>query len=170
MENEIWKDIPDYEGLYQVSNLGRVKSIKNKDNIKILKKFRAGNYYHGVALCKNGKKKTTAVHKLVAITFLNHKPCGFKFVIDHINDIKTDNRVENLQIVTSRYNSCKTQGKYLSKYKGVSIDKIKYKDKIYIYYRARILINNKDVPLGTYKNEYDAHLAYQEALNKYQLF
>ena len=128
--NEIWKDIPNYNGLYQVSNLGRVKSLpKKKYNHKgfyiskerILTLNNDGNYgYLTVVLYKNKIRKTFKVHKLVAMSFLNHNPCGYKLVVDHINDNPLDNRVENLQLITQRENTFKTQGKYTSQYKGVS--------------------------------------------------
>jgi hypothetical protein len=154
---EIWKDIPEYEGLYQVSNLGRVKSLMfNKE--KILKQANTNGYLQ-VRLCKN-KIKKFLVHQLVSMAFLNHKPCGFNLVIDHINDNPSDNRVENLQIVTNRYNTCKTQGKYSSQYKGVWWSKDKQK------WRAGILINKKPKFLGYFTDEKEAHLAYQNALKK----
>jgi len=80
--------------------------------------------------------------------------------LHHINGNSRDNRLENLQIVTQRFNSCKTQGKYLSKYKGVSLNK--KSNKWYSY----ITINYKIKYLGSYEKEYDAHLAYQKELKK----
>jgi TATA-box binding protein (TBP) (component of TFIID and TFIIIB) len=93
------------------------------------------------------------------MAFLNHKPCGMKLVIDHINDNKFDNRLENLQITSVRYNTCKKQEKYSSKYKGVSFRK---SDKKWV---ARIFIDGKIIYLGAFVNEYDAHLAYQKKCN-----
>ena len=97
---EIWKDIPNYEGYYQVSNLGNVSRVNSNSNLK------AGNThgYLQVVLCVNKQKKNYKVHQLVAMAFLNHKPCGMKLVVDHINGKKTDNRVENLQVITNRNN------------------------------------------------------------------
>jgi len=159
--NEIWKDVIGYKGIYIVSNLGRVKSLKfNKE--KILKSVINSNGYYTVVLYNNNTK-TRKVHQLVAESFLDHKPCGHKLVVDHINDIKTDNRVKNLQIVTQRYNACKTQGVYTSKYKGVFWKKERNK------WEAGIGINNKRKYLGLFINEYDAHLAYQNALNNLSL-
>lgn len=165
--NEIWKDVVDYEGIYMVSNLGRVKSLKfNRE--KILKSnINSSGYYTILLYNKNRINRT--VHQLVAQSFLEHIPCGFKLVVDHINDIKTDNKVENLQIVTTRFNCKKKQGNYSSQYKGVYICKRKHKDKVYIYYKAQIQINKNSKLLGYYKNEYDAHLAYQNALNNLSL-
>ena len=171
--NEIWKDIPEYEGLYQVSNLGRIKSLpkqwitgKNtlhKHDGKVLKLSKDKSGYLLTKLCKDKVQKTVKAHQLVAMVFLGHKPNKYELVIDHINDNPLDNRVDNLQIVTQRYNSCKTQGKYSSQYKGV------YFDKRYNTWCARYKLNGKQKYIGSFKNEYDAHLAYQNTLNQYNL-
>ena len=165
---EIWKDVPDYEGLYQVSNLGRVRSLPKvwisayggvrKHNGKIMKLQMNKFGYFSIRFFKNGIGKTMRVHQLVAMAFLGHKPCGYKLVIDHINDNPSDNRVENLQIVTVRFNTHKTQGKYSSKYKGVWFNKRSNK------FESRIKINYHYKYLGAFENEYDAHLAYENAL------
>lgn len=168
--DEIWKDIPGYEELYQVSNLGNIKSLsKIKLNNgkypyltkeKIIKERKDGAGYLGVALYKYGKRREFRIHQLVAITFLNHKPCGYNLVIDHINDNILDNRLENLQIITQRENAYKNQKNYSSKYKGVCYHKASKK------WIASICINDKNKYLGLYKDEYSAHLAYQKELNK----
>lgn len=157
MQNEIWKDILGYEGLYQVSSLGNIKSFHG-NNERVLKSSADYYGYHIIILCKNQLRKTFKVHQLVAMAFLNHIPNGNKMVIDHINDSKSDNRLENLQVVTQRYNSRKTQGKYSSQYKGVSWSKQNNK------WNSLIQINGKLKYLGNFTNEYDAHIAYQTAL------
>lgn len=165
LEGEIWKDIEGYEGLYQVSNLGRVKSLPRKGvgkNERILKQIDNTGGYLTVTIYLNKKGKIRRVHKLVAEAFLNHKPNGMNLVVDHINDIKIDNRVENLQIVTTRFNAFKTQGKYSSKYKGVNWNNLKNK------WQSRILIGGKRKHLGYYDCELKAHLAYQNALKEIQ--
>ena len=167
---EIWKDVPTYEGLYQVSNLGNVKSLSrfkmsgsNKVSVKgrVLKGRQTGlkkNMYLAVALYDNTHRKQYKIHVLVAMAFLNHTPCGHKLVVDHINDNKLDNRLENLQVVTHRFNTYKTQGKWASKYKGVSMCKIKNK------WRARIRIQGKEIIIGYFTCELAASLAYQNEL------
>lgn len=109
---EIWKDIKGYEGLYQISTNGRVKSLlkvtKFGNRLKvneemILKPALGKRGYYIVSLNHNGKSKTFTIHRLIAEAFIPN-PLNKKF-IDHINTIKTDNRIENLRWVTSKENS-----------------------------------------------------------------
>ena len=104
MINENWKDIEGYNGLYQISNLGRVKSLnyRNTGKEKILKPCKINNGYLLVALCKNGKSKHYLVHRLVAEHFITNP--DNKSCIDHINTDRTDNRVCNLRWVTHKEN------------------------------------------------------------------
>lgn len=159
---EEFRDIQGYEGLYQVSNLGRVKSLGNDKTRKekILNPSIDGNGYFHVRLYKDCKSKTTKIHQLVAISFLNHTRCGHKLVVDHINDIKTDNRLENLQIITQRENAYKTQCRYSSQYKGVYWHKVSNK------WKAKITINRKQIHLGYFKCELAASAAYQNKLKE----
>ena len=101
---EVWKDIKCYEGLYQVSNLGRVRSLNyNRTNeIKVIKETIDINGYAYVDLSKRGEKKRYKVHRLVADTFISK--IDSKDNIDHINTIRTDNRVENLRWCTHKEN------------------------------------------------------------------
>ena len=149
---EIYKDIPGYKGMYQVSNLGNVKSFR-KSKERILKPSIGDKGYYVVTLFNKRR-----IHQLVAEAFLNHTPCGMKLVIDHINNDKLDNRVENLQVVTQRFNTSKTEGKGTSKYKGVSWYK-KYNKWI-----AQITIDRKRINLGYFNCELAASLAYQNKL------
>lgn len=159
---EVWKDIPNYEGIYQVSNLGNIKSLKfNKE--KIIKSGVNSRGYLMVVLSNQSIRETRSVHSLVAEAFLNHKSIKSKIVIDHINDVKTDNRLDNLQVVSHRYNTYKTKNKYSSTFKGVHFVN---RNKKWI---AKIVINKKVKQLGMFDCELKAHLAYQNALKKYNL-
>lgn len=169
---EIWKDIPGYEDKYQVSNFGRVKSlkrkVKNKHSYRIVKeKILKQTYdfvgYLKVTLFYNNERKTKKVHQLVAMAFLNHKPDGHKFVVDHIDNNSFNNNVENLQIITNRQNSSKDKKGFTSKYTGVYWHKSSNK------WNSRIRINGRQIDLGYFKNEYDAHLAYINELDKLNL-
>jgi hypothetical protein len=159
MKNEIWKPVKGYEGIYKVSNLGKVKSLKFGKE-RLLKAGITSGGYAIVVLSKNKKQKNKYVHQLVAESFLNHVPDGLNLVIDHINDIKTDNRVYNLQIVTNRFNVKKTQGKYSSIFKGVYWHKSTNK------WASSIWIDGKRKHLGSFVNEFDASQAYQSELLK----
>ena len=108
---EIWKDVQGYEGLYQVSNLGRIKSLgRFVDKLKchywqeekILKLRKRVDGYLNVILSKKGKTKTFSVHRLVAMTFISNPEN--KPEVDHINAIKTDNSVNNLRWASHKEN------------------------------------------------------------------
>lgn len=151
---EIFKDLPGYESLYQVSNLGNVKSLNYRGNniAALLKPGKNSKGYLCVALAKNKVLKNCTVHSLVAMTFLNHKPNGFDIVVDHIDGNKTNNNVKNLQLVSMSMNTKKKinkSNKY-SMHKGVSWNKNSNK------WRAYIFIDKKEKHLGYYINEIEA--------------
>lgn len=103
-ENEIWKDIEGYEGLYQISSLGRVKSLGNDKTKKekILKQDKNKNGYFKVNLWKNNKTKTCQVHRLVAHAFIenpNKLP-----IINHKDENPSNNMASNLEWCTQKYN------------------------------------------------------------------
>lgn len=119
-KQERWKDIRGYEGLYQVSDLGKVKTLRKN---KILKPGKAGKGYLFVSLVKNSVREKRYVHRLVLETFnpredMDIKINGRSFLnVDHINNIKTDNRLENLQWLTPKQNTRKELDKTLFKRK-----------------------------------------------------
>ena len=88
---EIWKDIEGYEGLYQVSNFGRVKNIRRN---KELYYIHTNKKYLCVRLCKNGKKKYYLVHRLVAETYIPN-PNNYP-IVNHKDENKLNNNLDNL--------------------------------------------------------------------------
>jgi hypothetical protein len=110
---ENWKDIPGYDGIYSVSDLGNVKSIRTAKN-RMLKQFRSKRKYYSVCLYRNSKIKRYSVHQLVAMAFLNHVPNGNRMVVDHINGKHEDNRLCNLQILSHSENLKKRNKKLLN--------------------------------------------------------
>lgn len=112
IKKEIWKDIKNYEGLYQVSNLGRVRSlnkcVKHSNHYMNLKgqilkpQIDCQTSYKKIRLCKDGKYKHHSIHRLVAEAFIPN-PNNYP-VINHINENRIDNRIENLEWCTQKYN------------------------------------------------------------------
>lgn len=153
---EEWKTIPGYEGLYEVSSDGRVRSLNYQRTGKIqeLKLTLRKEKYFRVTLGKNGVNELFRVHQLVAIVFLGHVPNKFELVVDHINSNPKDNRVENLQILTNRKNSSK--GKKGNLPTGVS--------KINQKFRSVININGQSKRLGYFSTSEEASEAYQKEL------
>lgn len=124
-EAENWKDIFGYDGVYQVSDLGRVRSHKSGE-WKVLRPVNNSSGYLQVGLCKRRQNKTKRllVHRLVASYFVDNDNI-FNTEINHINEDKTDNRAVNLEWCDRSYNNSYNglqQRRYHTKYK---IDKIK---------------------------------------------
>jgi hypothetical protein len=165
-----WKDIPGYENMYQVSNLGQVRSLKRTRKSKggstsivrqrTLKPTLGSNGYLKVCLSHKNKRKTFCIHKLVAITFMNHEPSGHYQVIDHVNMNKLDNRLQNLRLVTMVENSSFDRG--TSKYTGVCFAKDRDRWQSY-WTRGGI---RKTV--GYFKTQEEAYNARQESLKTLQ--
>ena len=158
---EVWKDIKSYKGLYQVSNLGNVKSLIRKGSLKevILKPYLTGKktrQYRTFRLYKNKKHKQLKASQLVAIAFLNHKLNGFKNVVDHIDNNSLNDNLINIQVVSTRCNIIKDTDRGISKFLGVTFNKNAGK------YRAYYTYNNKQIHLGYFNKELDASEAYKE--------
>lgn len=103
---EIWRDIYGYDGLYQVSNYGNVKSLNylNHGKEQILKPANRGDGYLFVALWKNGKQKGKLIHRLVAEAFIPNDDL-FKTQVNHKDENKANNNVENLEWCDCTYNN-----------------------------------------------------------------
>lgn len=97
---ERWKDVPGYEGLYQVSDYGRVR---RDDSQRVLKPFDNGKGYLRIKLNNDSGRRAFYVHKLVLATF-SDKPLNYPLEVNHRNEIKNDNRLANLEWVTRREN------------------------------------------------------------------
>ena len=167
---EIWKDVKGYEGYYQVSCYGNVKSVDRNVFVKkqgyrklpgkILAYSKSNSGYFHVVLCKNHMVKTRTIHTLVAESFLNYTPKGRGFVINHKDFNRQNNNLDNLEIVTSRDNTNQKHLKSTSKYTGVSWHKARAK------WHAQITVNNRTKSLGYFITETKASESYQEALTK----
>ena len=173
MEQEIWKAVPGYEGLYEASNLGRVKSIdrivvysngKEKNLLgKILKLDILSNGYRRVSLCKKNKITRFLLHRLLLLVFRNFKD---DFVVNHINHDKSDNNISNLEIINSRENNTHSRKNKTSQYVGVCFKKDKYRKKNWY---SSIKIESSIIFLGYYYTEKEAHEAYLSALKEHGL-
>ena len=163
---EIWKDIPGYEGYYQASDLGRIKSLERlvphlRKEFQVVKarilKQNTNKRYCTVAICKDKTEKKLLVHQLVFFAFNGFYPKkGDLKIIDHIDNIPLNNKITNLNLVSIRVNS--TKDLVLNKnFLGVK----KSKKNFY----ATIYYKNKYRSLGTYETEEEAALAYKKAFN-----
>lgn len=100
---EIFKDIEGQEGTYQISNCGRVKSLKQKKD-RILKQYFENNFYKIVLLRKDKKYKIYKIHRLVAFAFVNNLDFTIKKHVNHIDGNKQNNHYTNLEWVTPSEN------------------------------------------------------------------
>lgn len=161
-EIEEFRDIVGYEGLYQISNFGRVKSLercvdnrygtKSLKKEKILKNVIKNTGYLSIDLYKNNINKNFKIHFLVYVTFGCMYNSKF-FEIDHLNRIRTDNYFKNLILVSKRnnHNNRSNNSKF-----GVGAIITNYNT-----YQSSIRINKKNIHIGNYETK-------EQASNKYQ--
>lgn len=170
---ENWKDIKGFEGRYQVSDLGRVKSLDHIDNMywfsngskrvkkgRILKSHKKDGRYHVVSLFFKSLNQRY-VHRLVANAFIGKIPKSM--VVNHIDGDIDNNRSCNLEIITQRSNATHSRIKLKSssRYTGVSWNKAR---KCWI---AMLKRDGKSIYLGGFKDEIDAHEAYQNYIDSF---
>lgn len=163
-KKEEFKDIPGYEGLYQISCIGRIKSLerfqKNGSKLQrrpeiILRQVFDGHGYLKVTLSKEGKKKHYKTHLLIGMAFYNYFSDGTsKIVFDHIDNVPTHNYVGNFQPITNRLNSNKDKVGRLG-YRGVRISHKKF--------TCTIWWNNRSCNLGSYETPKEAFEARENA-------
>jgi hypothetical protein len=172
-EIEIWKEVEGYEGAYQVSNKGHVRSLgrvidNGRGSLTELKERiltpRFGSQgYQTVMLYKEGRKINKKVAQLVAIAFLNHKPDGYTRIVDHIDGVRNNDELHNLRVVTQRENAstCFRSDKenFSSKYVGVSWNKRIRK------WESGIYVKGEQIHLGHFYCEKKASDKYQQGLN-----
>jgi hypothetical protein len=154
---EVWENIKGYEKLYQISTLGRVKSLQKN---KIMKIRRNKKYnYCDVLLRKNKKNKRFYIHRLVAEIFI-YNPKNYP-IINHKDEDKTNNRVDNLEWCTYKYNSnyrtinskskvrkviqYDANGKFIKKWNNIK----EIQEKLKIYHISEVC-NNKRKMAGNY--------------------
>ena len=163
--SEIWKDVVEFEGLYQVSNTGKYRKHESRQSvnkyrevkplIRALNKNRLGYLY--ASMYKDGKTHKKTIHQLVCAAF---KP-GFKYgdPVNHLDGNKENNHEDNLEPCTAQDNNLHAHKMGLapkpgkSVYHNVHIRRSKYKDKIYTYYEAKVKDNYKVVFYKQFKDE-----------------
>jgi hypothetical protein len=164
---EEWRDVPNYEGLYQVSNLGNVKSLSRTDKRgtkrkeKLMKTPLNVQGYKSLNLYGDGIRVNVKVHQLVASAFLGYIRDGFTTnIVDHIDNDKTNNRLDNLQLVTPRFNASKDVMNKTSKYTGVCYISNRKK------WQSQIKHEGRTIFLGYYDCEENAKDAYNTKLEE----
>jgi hypothetical protein len=170
---EEWKNIPEWEGIYMVSNLGEVRSLDGmtikRNGVsftrkgRILKSTPNGEGYHTVKLCRVGIQRSYKVHRMVAMCFISNFSEDLQ--VDHINGDRNNNRRSNLRMLSHQENSQahrKSHKGSTSKYRGVYSLGNKW--------GAAIKHNGKQVHIGRFSSEIEAAIEYNKKAVEYGYF
>jgi hypothetical protein len=170
MLTEQWKPIKNYEGIYEISNFGRVKSLERKIwngfgfmsvKERMLKQaLNKSNYYY-IGLSKHNKRSCRSVHTIVWDHFGDKSRNGSKLQVDHVDENPHNNRIDNLQLLTNRENV--TKG-ILHNAKNLPIG-VRFNHNRYEAYIKKGMAR-KQTYLGRYKTIIEASNAYQNALER----
>tara|TARA_R110002167_G_scaffold325441_1_gene531495 strand:- start:46 stop:525 length:480 start_codon:yes stop_codon:yes gene_type:complete len=156
---EEWKDVLNYEGLYQVSNLGRVKSLPRNGTGKEERvlKLKLDKYGYSCVGLRNKNKKYFSIHRLVAIAFVKNKDNGINTQVDHIDGDKRNNSFSNLRWCTCQENiNWKwDKRKTITNSRGITIQSNGT-------FQARKTANGFRHNVGTFKTLKEAENAYNE--------
>lgn len=148
---EQWRSVVGYEGLYEVSDKGRVKSLISG---RVLKLNIGTSGYFMLNLYMNKTPRARLVHQLVAEAFLNHTPCGQKTTVDHIDGNKLNNKLSNLQLLSIRANTNRSVKVGASGYRGVVWNSINKK------WQVRPRLGGLKINFGYYDCPLKAHIDY----------
>jgi len=157
---EIFKPINGYEDIYEISNFGRVRRLYDNNHVlrkspRYLKPSLDFFGYARVNLFRNKKFKTQKIHILVWEHFGDQRRNSYKLQVDHIDGVKSNNIITNLQLLTPRENTAKArQQNGRVEPTGVGFHKFSNK------YRAYTFINGKQLHIGLYKTKEEAYNAY----------
>lgn len=174
-EPEVWKPVPDYEGIYEVSSWGNIRNLggwvnskgnSSRFNIPKNLKINLCGPYPQICLSKNNTKKTIRIHLIVDLLFL--EKVEYDYVINHKDLNKHNNYYKNLERITYRENTShyfKNNFSKTSIYTGVSYDKSKPK----YPWVASFRFEGKNIKVGNFLLEQEAHQAYLNALKEYGL-
>lgn len=150
---EKFKEIPSFEGLYAISDLGNVKNLRTD---QIMKTHDNGKGYLKVRLTKDKKYFSFYVHRLILLTFIGLEEGK---VVDHINGVRNDNRLLNLRYLSNRDNTIRGGKKNCkSNLRGVAKDGERF--------RSTITIEGKRYFLGRFDTEQEAHEVYMKRLKE----
>lgn len=171
---EEWKGISIVDDTYEVSSLG---NIRNKSSL-ILKTYKLNSGYLAIKLAYDGKRYHKLIHRLVAIAFIDDNLENTKLEVNHIDGDKLNNKLSNLEIVTSSENKIHaistglkvynepSKGRKIgktSKYRNVTYDKSKDR------YVAMIRVNNKNIGFKSFDSEYEAAMHVNYLIDLYEL-